>query len=169
MAHRIRMPDDNVVKKVQQLKVAGIRRRGSSRLRWVDSMESVFGIINEKTWRTKVNHSRSQNTQTHPLRCLLLIIKLYEKPSGRGVAFRFSTPQVQRSINGLGKINLAFHPLNGSIDEYQACLGGLNIGGFAPWSPPGRNICSCISAPKVTNTEISREGLDPRGLLRHCV
>ncbi|GFX74139.1 hypothetical protein TNCV_491031 [Trichonephila clavipes] len=44
------MPDDNVVKKVLEF---GIRRRGRPRLRWTDSVESDFGILSEKTWRTK--------------------------------------------------------------------------------------------------------------------
>ncbi|GFU68435.1 hypothetical protein TNCV_3869271 [Trichonephila clavipes] len=47
------MPDDNVVKKVLQLKVTGIRKRGRPRLRWTDSVESDLKIVNEKTWRTK--------------------------------------------------------------------------------------------------------------------
>ncbi|GFX73970.1 hypothetical protein TNCV_2954551 [Trichonephila clavipes] len=57
MVHIIRMPDDNVVKKVLQFKVTGIRKGGRPRLRWVDSVQSEFGIINEKTWRTKVTKS----------------------------------------------------------------------------------------------------------------
>ncbi|GFW99460.1 hypothetical protein TNCV_3416931 [Trichonephila clavipes] len=66
MAHIIRIPDDDVVKKVDkiqeiyvkkilQLKVTGIRKRRRPRLRWTDSVESDFTTINEKTWRTKVN------------------------------------------------------------------------------------------------------------------
>ncbi|GFV74794.1 hypothetical protein TNCV_1040321 [Trichonephila clavipes] len=47
----IRMLDDNVVKKVLQFKVTGIRKRGKPRLRWVDSEESDFGIKSEKTLR----------------------------------------------------------------------------------------------------------------------
>ncbi|GFV29500.1 hypothetical protein TNCV_2728811 [Trichonephila clavipes] len=47
------MPDHNVVKKAPQFKVLGIRKRGRPRLRWADSVESDFEIINEKTWRTK--------------------------------------------------------------------------------------------------------------------
>ncbi|GFU34641.1 hypothetical protein TNCV_1993581 [Trichonephila clavipes] len=49
------MPVDNVVKKVQQFKVTIIRKRGRPRLRRAGSMGSDFGIISEKTWRTKVN------------------------------------------------------------------------------------------------------------------
>ncbi|GFX68605.1 hypothetical protein TNCV_1800181 [Trichonephila clavipes] len=55
IAHIIRMPDDHVVKKVLQFKVTGIRKLGRPKLRWADSVESDFGIINEKTLRTKVN------------------------------------------------------------------------------------------------------------------
>ncbi|GFX99029.1 protein GVQW3 [Trichonephila clavipes] len=43
---------------------------------------------------------------------------------GRVVVYRASTPQVLGSINGLGKVDSAFHPRYiGSINEYQACLG----------------------------------------------
>ncbi|GFV83177.1 hypothetical protein TNCV_1899041 [Trichonephila clavipes] len=49
----IRIPDDNVVKEVLQFKVTGIRKRGGSKLRCADSAED-FGIMNEKTWRTKI-------------------------------------------------------------------------------------------------------------------
>ncbi|GFV79334.1 uncharacterized transposon-derived protein F52C9.6 [Trichonephila clavipes] len=52
MAHIIRMPDDNI-KKILQFKVSGIRKRGRPRQRRTDSMESGFGITNEKTWRTR--------------------------------------------------------------------------------------------------------------------
>ncbi|GFU26399.1 hypothetical protein TNCV_2507171 [Trichonephila clavipes] len=55
IAHTIRMPDDNVVKKMLKFKVNGIRKHRGPRLRWTDSVESDFGIKNEKTWRTKVN------------------------------------------------------------------------------------------------------------------
>ncbi|GFU21733.1 uncharacterized transposon-derived protein F52C9.6 [Trichonephila clavipes] len=54
-AHIIRMLDDNVVKKILQFKVTGIRKRGRPGLRWADSVESDFGIVNEKAWRTKVD------------------------------------------------------------------------------------------------------------------
>ncbi|GFW82483.1 hypothetical protein TNCV_1793761 [Trichonephila clavipes] len=41
----------------------------------------------------------------------------------RVVVCSASTPQVWGSINGLGKIDSAFHPRYiGSINEYQACL-----------------------------------------------
>ncbi|GFX47876.1 hypothetical protein TNCV_4792561 [Trichonephila clavipes] len=44
--------------------------------------------------------------------------------SGRVVVYRASTSQVWGSINGLGKVDSAFHPHHiGSINEYQACLG----------------------------------------------
>ncbi|GFW37382.1 hypothetical protein TNCV_859891 [Trichonephila clavipes] len=49
------MPDDNVVKRILQFKVTGIRKRGRPRLRRTDSVKSDLGIINEKTWRTKLN------------------------------------------------------------------------------------------------------------------
>ncbi|GFX62745.1 hypothetical protein TNCV_3350711 [Trichonephila clavipes] len=56
-AHIIRMPFDNVINKVLQFKVTGIQKSGRPKLRWADSVESEFGIINEKTlvWSTKVN------------------------------------------------------------------------------------------------------------------
>ncbi|GFU87239.1 hypothetical protein TNCV_738161 [Trichonephila clavipes] len=44
MAHVIGMSDDNVVKKVLQFKLTGILKCGRPRLRWADSVESVFGI-----------------------------------------------------------------------------------------------------------------------------
>ncbi|GFT97597.1 hypothetical protein TNCV_1034351 [Trichonephila clavipes] len=47
------MSDNNVVGKILQFKVTGIRKRGRLSLRWADSVELDFGIINEKTWRTK--------------------------------------------------------------------------------------------------------------------
>ncbi|GFV40423.1 hypothetical protein TNCV_2535911 [Trichonephila clavipes] len=53
MVHIIRTSDDS--KKVLQFKVTGNRKHGRPMLRWADSVESDFGIINEKTWRTKVN------------------------------------------------------------------------------------------------------------------
>ncbi|GFY02715.1 hypothetical protein TNCV_3505951 [Trichonephila clavipes] len=55
IAHIIRMPDDNVVKKVLKFQVRGIRKHRIPRLRWADSLESDFGIIDDKTWRTKMN------------------------------------------------------------------------------------------------------------------
>ncbi|GFV48316.1 transposable element Tcb1 transposase [Trichonephila clavipes] len=43
---------------------------------------------------------------------------------GRVVVYRASSPQVLDSINGLGKVDSAFHPRYiGSINEYRACLG----------------------------------------------
>ncbi|GFT31430.1 hypothetical protein TNCV_608511 [Trichonephila clavipes] len=42
----------------------------------------------------------------------------------RVVVYSAFTPQVWGSINGLGKVDSAFHPRYiGSINEYQACLG----------------------------------------------
>ncbi|GFX54874.1 hypothetical protein TNCV_3317911 [Trichonephila clavipes] len=42
----------------------------------------------------------------------------------RGVVYRASTPQVWGSINGLRKVDSAFHPgYIGSKNEYQACFG----------------------------------------------
>ncbi|GFT99111.1 hypothetical protein TNCV_3794611 [Trichonephila clavipes] len=42
----------------------------------------------------------------------------------RVVVYGASTPQVWGSINGLRKVDSAFHPRYiGSINEYQACLG----------------------------------------------
>ncbi|GFT10707.1 hypothetical protein TNCV_1943991 [Trichonephila clavipes] len=42
---------------VLRFKVIEIQKREKPRLRWADSVESDFGIINGKTWRTKVNKS----------------------------------------------------------------------------------------------------------------
>ncbi|GFX03646.1 hypothetical protein TNCV_2112181 [Trichonephila clavipes] len=64
MVHIIRMPDDYVVKKVLQFKFAGIQKRGRPRMRWTDSVESDLGIINEKTWRTKVKMVKSSKEGT---------------------------------------------------------------------------------------------------------
>ncbi|GFT79375.1 hypothetical protein TNCV_603981 [Trichonephila clavipes] len=44
----------NDVKKILQFKVPGIWKRGRSRLRWTDSVELDFRIINEKTWRRRM-------------------------------------------------------------------------------------------------------------------
>ncbi|GFU28022.1 hypothetical protein TNCV_3153501 [Trichonephila clavipes] len=49
------MPGDNVVKKVLWFKVTGVRKCGRPRLRWADSVESDLGIMNKRTWKTKVN------------------------------------------------------------------------------------------------------------------
>ncbi|GFU12473.1 hypothetical protein TNCV_4244351 [Trichonephila clavipes] len=47
---------------------------------------------------------------------------------GRVVVHRASTPQVRGSINGMGKVDSAFHPCYiGSINEYQACLGSKTL------------------------------------------
>ncbi|GFX97853.1 hypothetical protein TNCV_4905041 [Trichonephila clavipes] len=44
----------------------------------------------------------------------------------RVVVYSASTPQVWGSINGLLKVDSAFHPRYiGSINEYQACFGSL--------------------------------------------
>ncbi|GFU84972.1 hypothetical protein TNCV_3896991 [Trichonephila clavipes] len=59
IVHIIRMPDDNVVKKILQFKVTGSRKRGKPRMRWTDPVESEFKIISEKTWRKKVNEGES--------------------------------------------------------------------------------------------------------------
>ncbi|GFW46186.1 hypothetical protein TNCV_4210651 [Trichonephila clavipes] len=53
--HTIQTPDANAVKNILQLKVTGIRKRGRLRLRWTNSVELDFEIINEKSWRTKLN------------------------------------------------------------------------------------------------------------------
>ncbi|GFY35212.1 hypothetical protein TNCV_5045861 [Trichonephila clavipes] len=44
-------------------------------------------------------------------------------PNGLVVAYHASTLLVRGSNPGLGKVGSAFHPFNGSITEYQACLG----------------------------------------------
>ncbi|GFW07907.1 hypothetical protein TNCV_3920401 [Trichonephila clavipes] len=52
------------------------------------------------------------------------VIRTRRGRKGRVVVYRASTPQVLGSINGLGKVDSAFHPRYiGSINEYQACLG----------------------------------------------
>ncbi|GFV50608.1 integrase catalytic domain-containing protein [Trichonephila clavipes] len=53
------------------------------------------------------------------------ILEVYHGSDGKGrvVVYRASTPQVWGSINGLGKVDSAFHHCYiGSINEYQACL-----------------------------------------------
>ncbi|GFS84262.1 hypothetical protein TNCV_2365911 [Trichonephila clavipes] len=71
-----------------------------------------------------------------------------EELEGRVVVYRASTPQVWGCINGLGKVDSAFHPRYiGSINEYQALLGVLNTEGLSSDSPPNRDICSCTSVP----------------------
>ncbi|GFX46301.1 hypothetical protein TNCV_1234171, partial [Trichonephila clavipes] len=45
-------------------------------------------------------------------------------PGSSGSVYSASTPQVWGSINGLRKVDSAFHPRYiGSINEYQACFG----------------------------------------------
>ncbi|GFV82427.1 hypothetical protein TNCV_3982201 [Trichonephila clavipes] len=39
------------------------------------------------------------------------------------VACHVSTPHVRSSKSGQEKVNSAFHPFSGPINEYQACLG----------------------------------------------
>ncbi|GFY25535.1 hypothetical protein TNCV_2486551 [Trichonephila clavipes] len=57
---------------------------------------------------------------------------------GRMVVYRASTPQVWGSINGLGKVDSAFHPRYiGSINEYQACFG-------SSVHAPQRPMVTCI-------------------------
>ncbi|GFW60062.1 hypothetical protein TNCV_4865171 [Trichonephila clavipes] len=71
-----------------------------------------------------------------------------ESNEGRVVVYRASTPQVWGSINGLDKVDSAFHPRYiGSINKYQACLGSYNTEGLSSDRPPNRDICSCTSAP----------------------
>ncbi|GFX87364.1 hypothetical protein TNCV_3369341 [Trichonephila clavipes] len=54
---------------------------------------------------------------------LIPISNDFDNFKGRVVVYRTSTPQVLGSINGLGKVESAFHPrFIGSINEYQACL-----------------------------------------------
>ncbi|GFU96338.1 hypothetical protein TNCV_89151 [Trichonephila clavipes] len=62
--------------------------------------------------------------------------------SDRVMAYRAFTPQVRGSNPELGKVDSEFHPFNGSINEYQACL-GLNTGGtsdHAPQRPRSRKL-----------------------------
>ncbi|GFU24104.1 hypothetical protein TNCV_2006991 [Trichonephila clavipes] len=51
------------------------------------------------------------------------------KPSGRVVAFCASTSQVWSSYPGLIKVDSAFHPISGSINECPPCLGTKHWGG----------------------------------------
>ncbi|GFS94188.1 hypothetical protein TNCV_3786481 [Trichonephila clavipes] len=72
--------------------------------------------------------------------------KGYPQSEDRVVVYSDSTPQIWGSINGLRKVDSAFHPrYNGSINEYQACL-VLNTEGLSSDRPPNRDICSCTSA-----------------------
>ncbi|GFX48666.1 hypothetical protein TNCV_407762 [Trichonephila clavipes] len=63
-----------------------------------------------------------------PKRLDLLNYNCY-RGSDRVVVNLASPPQIRGSILGLGKIDSAFHPFSGAINE--ACAWGLNTGGFA--------------------------------------
>ncbi|GFV56054.1 hypothetical protein TNCV_2266401 [Trichonephila clavipes] len=81
MAHIIRTPDDTVVKKALQFKVIGIRKRARPRLRWAG-----FGIMNEKTWRTKTQETK-------------IPIRQINTTKGRRLVQRYgNTRQLQRDI-----------------------------------------------------------------------
>ncbi|GFW99894.1 hypothetical protein TNCV_2126031 [Trichonephila clavipes] len=65
----------------------------------------------------------------------------------RVVVYSASTPQVWGSINGLRKVDSAFHPRYiRSINEYQACFGSKTLKVSLQTEPPNRDICSCTSA-----------------------
>ncbi|GFS47308.1 hypothetical protein TNCV_4862701 [Trichonephila clavipes] len=62
MAHIIRMLDGNVVKKLLQFKVTGIRKRGRPRLRWADSVESIrLRDYKGENLESKSKHTRGHN------------------------------------------------------------------------------------------------------------
>ncbi|GFU90625.1 ubiquinol-cytochrome-c reductase complex assembly factor 1 [Trichonephila clavipes] len=95
--------------------------------------------------RKQVDHLDSLNSEDVMFRGTIEFLPLQN--IGRVVVYRASTPQVLGSINGLGKVDSAFHSRYiGSINEYQACL-GLNTEGLSSDRPPNRDICSCTSAP----------------------
>ncbi|GFW72449.1 hypothetical protein TNCV_3796771 [Trichonephila clavipes] len=50
------------------------------------------------------------------------------RPSGRIVEYRVSTPQVWGLSPELRKVNSAFYPFSGWINEHQACARELNTG-----------------------------------------
>ncbi|GFV68364.1 hypothetical protein TNCV_2848431, partial [Trichonephila clavipes] len=56
----------------------------------------------------------------------------------RVVVYSASTSQVWGSINGLHKVDTAFHPHIGSINEYQACFRVLNTEGLSSDRPPNQ-------------------------------
>ncbi|GFS63671.1 hypothetical protein TNCV_1922351 [Trichonephila clavipes] len=50
------------------------------------------------------------------------------KLCGRMVAYRASTLQIRGSNPGLCKVDSAFHPFSGLINEYRVCLGTKHWG-----------------------------------------
>ncbi|GFX36646.1 hypothetical protein TNCV_580251 [Trichonephila clavipes] len=84
---------------------------------------------------------------------------------GPVVAYRTSTPQVRGSILGLGKVDSAFDPFSGSINEYQAFLGtkilevSLLTDHLIGISAPA------LQCPMVKYTEMGTLGPGPHGLL----
>ncbi|GFV57526.1 hypothetical protein TNCV_3270571 [Trichonephila clavipes] len=78
------------------------------------SQKDDFSREDHRNRSSRENFSQSDRRQRGRLNVL----------KGRVVVYRASTPQVFGSINGLGKIDSAFHPRYiGLINEYQACLG----------------------------------------------
>ncbi|GFU50058.1 hypothetical protein TNCV_4934041 [Trichonephila clavipes] len=122
MAHVTRMQDDNTIKKVLLCRPTGIRR---PRLRWADSMDSDFLVIDEKNWKSKINRSRYEEIfiERH-----LLITGL------------FSYLWVSRMI-AVGLFILALHPVHGwSKVEVPH---GAKVAGAMPKSRP-RNILNVL-------------------------
>ncbi|GFW45589.1 hypothetical protein TNCV_3245271 [Trichonephila clavipes] len=87
---------------------------------------------------------------------------------GRVVVYSDSTPQVWGSINGLRKVDSAFHPRYfGSINEYQACFGSETL---KVSLQADHQIGTSVHAPQrpmVTCIMMSTVIPGPHGLLCH--
>ncbi|GFW89922.1 hypothetical protein TNCV_4196101 [Trichonephila clavipes] len=66
----------------------------------------------------------------------------------------------------MGKVDSAFHPFSGSINEYQACLGS-ELRASSQTDHLTDTSAYAPRHPKVTYSERDKVGLDPYGLLHH--
>ncbi|GFT46916.1 hypothetical protein TNCV_1720351 [Trichonephila clavipes] len=124
----------------------------------------IFQITGKLPLFSQLRNQRGRSTGA----VFLDIQKAFDRVWDRVVVYRASTPQVWGSINGLRKVDSAFHPRYiGSINEYQACFGSQTlkvslqtdhqIGTSVP--APQRPMVTCIMMGAVVP--------GPHGLLLH--
>ncbi|GFV11209.1 hypothetical protein TNCV_2719521 [Trichonephila clavipes] len=77
-----------------------------------------------------------------------------------------SSPQVRGSNPGLDKVDSAFNPFRGLINEFQVFLGTKHWE-FLGQNLPDRKICSRTSGCKVKKMRWVQQALAHHGLLRH--
>ncbi|GFX75330.1 hypothetical protein TNCV_3043521 [Trichonephila clavipes] len=109
-------------------------------------------------------HLETENLLVHVLKMKLdcPILPREFSLSGRMVTYHASAPQVQGSILGLLKVDLAFYPFNGSINFAWGLKIGVSL-------QTDHLIGMSAHAPQrqmVTYTEMGTVGLGPHGLLR---